>query len=138
MHTPGAPSICAHFSLHIFLPNHERNVALIAFEVALIVAEAVDVAGFSSVFIGEVAEFEASFHQFIAVDLGFAVRIEFSEDTAILAEDVVDIADEVGGVAIEAVVVGAAALVRAEALVRPAGELLAAFFALFFHSRVVM
>ena len=64
--------------------------------------------------------------------LHFAVGIQLFEDAAVFAQDIVDVAHEISRVAIEAVVVGATALVGAEALVRPPDDRFAAFHAGFF------
>ena len=64
---------------------------------------------------------------------GFAVRVEVGQYPAVSAKDVVDIADEVVTVPVQAVVIAAAAVCRAELLVGSTDKLFAAFYTLFFH-----
>ena len=51
------------------------------------------------------------------MDPGFASWVEFGENTAVFAQDVVDIAHEVVGVTVLPVVVGTSAMIRAESLI---------------------
>ena len=122
-------------SLHILLPHYQREPALIEGQIALIVTKAVGVAGAGHEFISKIAEFETLFHQAIAVDFGFAVGVEFGQDAAVFAQDVVDVADEIGSVAVQPVVERAATLVGAELLICPAFDLFATFYASVFHGR---
>jgi hypothetical protein len=99
------------------LTDDQCEIIIIQFEVAVFITEVVDVAGFSAIFIGKVAEFKSLFQQGIPVYLGFAPWVQFSENTAIFAENVVDVPHKVGGIAILPVVKSTPAVIRTESFV---------------------
>lgn len=92
--------------LHVFLADDQCIVAFAQREIALLVAKPIGLSGLGLVNIGKVVEVEARFQQLVFVDFAFARRIELGQDAAIFAQDVVDIAHEVVGIAVQAVVVG--------------------------------
>jgi hypothetical protein len=61
------------------------------------------------------------------------MRIEFGEDATIFPKDIIDVADEVGGVAIEFIIVGTAAAVATEFFICTSDEFVVALDAFFFH-----
>jgi hypothetical protein len=63
------------------------------------------------------------------VYFGLALGVEFLEDPSVLAQDVIDIAHEIGFVAVLAIVKRGSALLAAEAFVRTADKLRAALLA---------
>ena len=122
-------------SLHVFLPDHEGKPAVGELQVALVVAKVVDVSSLGFVDSGKIAELEAFFQHLIPVNFGFSTRIEGGENPTVFSEDIVDVADKIIGIAIEAVVEGGPAVVRAKLFIGAALEGSSTFLALLFHGR---
>lgn len=97
--------------------DHEGVAAVIKGKVALFVDETVGFARLGAVLMGEIVEVEALGPQEIAVDAGLAVGVGGAEDAVVFAQRTVDAVHQFSGSGFAAVVIGAAALVRAKTLV---------------------
>lgn len=96
-------------SVHVFLPDHQGIPVVVDWQIPLFVAEEVGLTGLRLIRIGEVAEFKALILKSGFVHLGFSVRIVPLQDTAVSAQDVIDIPHKIGPVAVVAVVEGGSA-----------------------------
>lgn len=103
---------------HILLPDDQCDVVIVEIQVAVIVDKVVDVARLGAVLVGEVTELKASFQEGVAVYLGLAPGIEFLQNTPVFAQDVIDVSNEISGIAVLLVVKGTSALIGTEAFVR--------------------
>ena len=83
--------------------------------------------------VGEVVEIKTQFEELIFVDFAFSMWIELGQYAAVFAQDVVDIAHKVVGIAVQPGVVCRSALVGAKLFIGPPLEGFLAFQALLFH-----
>ena len=109
--------------------DHEGVAAVIEGKVALLVHKIVGFARLGAVWVGEIGEVEALRPQEIAADAGLAVGVGDAEDAVIFAQCAVDAAHQLAGSRFVAVVVRAAALIRAKTPVDAPAQDFAAFLA---------
>ena len=108
--------------LYILLPNDQCVVIIVEGQVAVLITKAINVAGLGDVFIGEVAEFEASFQQSALMDSCFPFGVKQLKNSPVFAQDGIDRTNKMGPFTVDPVVKGAAALIRAKAFVRPSAD----------------
>lgn len=71
---------------------------------------------------GVIAEVEAGMQQLVGGDFSLSVGVELFKDASVFGEDAVDGAHDAVGLGVALVVVGTAAVVGAEFLVRPSRQ----------------
>lgn len=113
------------------------EISVVEGKVSLLVTEVIGLARFRPVYIGEVAEFKPGIQQLHLVNPGLTLGIVVSQQPAILAQNIVDVAHEIGRVAVQPIVVHGAAVGRTKLLVRAASKWLTAFETFLFHVGVV-
>ena len=104
---------------YILSAAHHQNPVVIEIPVAGSVNKTVFCAVFIDFKIGKIIKIKTFSQQFGAGGFGFSVReIELGKNTVIFPEAVVDVPHQVGGVLIQAVVVGVPAFIAAEFFIR--------------------
>ena len=121
------------YLLDVLLPHDQRQVTVFGFDVALVVAKAVDPAGLRHILVGEIDKLAALFQQLVPVEAGFALGIQVGEYTSVFAQYIIDVAHKVVEVAVAAVVVHTAAVGGAVLFVCPAVKAFSTFDACLFH-----
>jgi len=114
------------FFVYPFIYHQEIKI-IVEGQVALLITEIILAAFLGAVNIGKMIEVETFFHQFLFMHPGFFGFVKALQYPPVLAQDVVDIPDEVGVVAVQLVVIGVAAHVGTEFFVDSSAEFFAAF-----------
>jgi len=92
---------------------------------------------FGVVLVGKVAKFKSSFEELIPVYFCFSFRVEFSQNSAILTQDIIDVSHKICGIAIELVIIATSTLGRTKFLIGSALEFVSTFQAFTSHKESV-
>jgi hypothetical protein len=108
--------------LIVFCLYHQQDIAFFNRKVAVFIAIKVGCPVFGFVQIGVVTEVKPKFGQLAHGHPGFSGRVQTGQDSAVFSQGIVDIANIIGFIAVEAIVKTNPTLVAAKLFVGPAFE----------------
>jgi len=116
------------------LVYYQKIEIIVEWQIALFVTEIILAAFLGAVNIGEMVKIKTFFYQFFLVHFGFFGFVEALQYTPVFPQDIVNVSNQIGVVAVELVVVSIAAHVGTEFFVNSSAEFFVAFEAgAFFH-----